>query len=285
MALAKVREELERLDAKKSGGVEDLRRMIGEFSSTAKSEDPGAMQPAMDLARDGLSRAYARGLEELAQRTQAPGAKGEFPEDPQMRAAFRAVLEHLARSNDDHVYLVFSSEYHLDGEAVGTPAKPEALVAPGEAFSPEREKKRRSSFVSALVDTLKKAFTEPLVQVRVLDAGEPREGKVIFEVRCTTRRAPGEFTLTQNEKAVGKLFNLAVAWEFAIFDAGGKPLTRNQSRSNPAESLQFRYTRGDPAWSGYSVMLDSAYYNYCREITGRLGMPPPVVREYFSFDR
>jgi hypothetical protein len=274
MALAQVKEELERHDAKKSGVVDVLRRLITHFSYIAKDEEPGAMQPAIDLARDGLSRAYARGLEELAQRA---GTTGEFPEDPGMRATFRKVLEHLARSDVDLVYLVFSSENKLDETA--------GFIALGDAFSPDRERKRRWAFIEAMEGALKKAFTEPLVRIKALEAGDPRDGKVIFDVRCATRTVPGEFTLTREGKTVGKLLNLEVAWEFAVLDAGGKELTRHRSRSNPAESFKIRRKRDDPDWAAYSVMLDSSYYNFCREISGRLGMIPPEVRESFSFER
>ena len=61
-------------------------------------------------------------------------------------------------------------------------------------------------------------------------------------------------------------------WEFSAFDLDGKLLARNRSRSNPAQSIRFRQNLGEPDWAPYSVLMDSAYYNYCREITGRLGL-------------
>ena len=76
-----------------------------------------------------------------------------------------------------------------------------------------------------------------------------RKGKVVFEVKCATRRTPGGSTLTRDGKYAGTLFNVEVDWEFSAFDADGKLLARNRSRSNPAQSMRFRQNLDDPGWA------------------------------------
>jgi hypothetical protein len=288
MALAEVREEVARQQKGGTAGrVATLRRLISEYHGKARDEEPGAMQPAIDLAHAELARAYAKGLDDLAARAGSGKAGADFAPDPQMRAAFKTVLERLAKADDDHVYLVFTSDNNLSprADASKTGATDTRTLDPGEAFSPEREGKRYRAFSKSMEEVIERGFAEPLLRLRELGEGQPREGKVIFEVRCTTRRAPGGFELKRNDAPIGTLFNLDVAWKFQVFDVDGTPLATSLSRSNPAEKFRFRSNKGDPPWAAYGVMMDSAYYNYCREITGRLGLAPPVVREVFSFER
>lgn len=286
MALAQVREEIARMQTSSGQRVATLRRLISECRNKAPDNEPAAMKPAIDLARAELSKAYAAGLDNLAKRAEAAagGKPPEFAADPQMRAAFKTILERLAQADDDYVYLVFKGDTDVSPPAAATGAATPRTLDSGDAFTPARENKRQRAFVKAMEESIERGFAEPLLRLRDLD-DKPRAGKVIFEVACTTRRAPGGFELTINEKPIGTLFNLDVAWKFQIFDVDGKPLATNQSRSNPAEKLSFKLNKSDPTWAAYSVMMDSAYYNYCRQITGRLGLTPPLVREYFSFDR
>ena len=284
MALAQVREEVARQQGTSTGRVETLRRFIADYRGKADHEEPGAMQPAIDLARAELARAYASGLEGLALRVERDRVK-EVEEDPQMRSAFRAVLERLAQADDDHVYLVFTSDNKVAADASQSAASDTRMLDSGEAFSPEREDKRRIAFIKAMEHSFELGFAEPLVRLRTLDEGTSRQGKVIFEVHCATRRAPGGFQLTINDTPIGTLFNLDVGWKFLIFDIDGKQLAAHQSHSNPAEKLRFELSKGDPSWAAYSVMMDSAYYNYCRQIAARLGLVQPVVKEVFDFER
>ena len=39
----------------------------------------------------------------------------------------------------------------------------------------------------------------------------------------------------------------------------------------------------DPNWAMYSIMMDSAYYNYARQITGQFGLAPPPVKQVFTY--
>jgi hypothetical protein len=39
----------------------------------------------------------------------------------------------------------------------------------------------------------------------------------------------------------------------------------------------------DPSWAIYSVLMDSAYYNYARAITGKFGLVPPPVKAVFRY--
>ena len=38
-----------------------------------------------------------------------------------------------------------------------------------------------------------------------------------------------------------------------------------------------------PEWGVYSILMDSAYYNYSREVVGRFGLKPPVEKAVFSY--
>jgi len=278
-ALARVKSELERLEKYKGARVATLRRVMQECWNERDVKNPATMQPAMDLVKEELAKSYAKGLEDLAKSTGT--GKREFPEDPQMRAAFAAILTRLAKSDDDSVYLSFVSKNEIKADN----AAAEKLISPGDAFSADRDSMRYRMFANSLEDCLKSAFTEPLVNTRTLGDKAERKGKVVFEVQCTSRRAPGYFELTRDGKATGRLLNMEVEWDFVIFDVDGKELARNHSKSNPADSFRFRSKAADPAWAPYSVMMDSTYYNYCREVAGRLGMKPPAAREYFSFQQ
>lgn len=297
MALAQIREELTRLEGEKTGRVSTLRERIRQYQNDMERYDVPEMQAAIELARERLGAIYAEALRDLALRIEAASAKSEFAEDPMMRAAFATLIDRVARSDDDRVYLVFSSENTL--AALGSERAPEvepaspvspaadasALIAPGDAFSPTRDDRRRRSFEISMEEALGAAFAEPLLRIEPLPAGAQRKGKTIFQVHCATRRAPGEFILTRDGKTVGRLFNIEVEWEFSIFDTDGKPLTRSRSRSMPGDEFRFRRSPGDPPWAAYSVMMDSAYYSYCREVTGRLGLIPVGMKEYFTFEK
>ncbi len=291
-AMARTHEELARLETAKTDRIATLRRLIHEHSSGVPDHERADMQPAIDLAREALSKEYVRALDDIDRRvaaeaaaTLAAGAKREFPDDPDMREAFRTMLMRLARSDDDHVYVAFASEGTLTVPP-GSPATgPDWVIPPGDAFSPDRENRRRRAFMTAMEDAIKSAMGEPVVRLNYLSAGEPRQGKVVLDVRCKTRQTPGGFTLTRDDKPAGTLLNFDVDWTLAVVDTDGRTLARKASSSNPAGSVGFRHARGDPSWAPYSVLMDSAYYNYCREITGRLGLRPPPVREYFAFEQ
>lgn len=294
MAVAQVQEELARMEGQKSGRVKKLRGLIREYQYDMGKSGETEMQAAINLARQGLAKVYAQALADLAVRVEAGAAKQEFPEDPQMRAAFAAVIARLAKSDDDRVYLVFSSENAVPGmgkeeaqrDLEQTLAGGLPMVGPGEAFSPGREDRRRQAFKRAMEESLEKAFgDEKLVRLEPLEAGAERKGKVVFQVHCATRRAPGEFVLIEGSKETGRLFKIEVMWEFSVLDVDGKPLARNRSRSFPAQDVRFRRDDDDPKWAAYSVMMDSAYYNYCREMTGRLGLIPVKVKDYFIFEK
>ena len=281
MALAETREALAEPPDKR-GRVSKLRGLLTSHLYNMEKTGEPEFKDAIDLCRQSLTEYYTKALAELGERIEADNAQREFPEDPQMRAAFAAVLSRIAKSDDDLVYLDFMSDNQIPQQPAGASKD----IPAGEAFSSDRDARRRSAFSTAMTESLKAAFKdERLIQVQELGAGTGRNGKAIFEVKCTTRRAPGGFTLTRNDKEAGTLFNFEVDWQFAVIDADGKVLATNRSRSNPAGSVRFSTKRDDPDWAPYSVLMDSAYYNYCREITGRLGLIPPPVKESFTFSR
>jgi hypothetical protein len=284
MALAQTREELAK-PPDKGGRVAKLRELLRSHVYQMEKTGEAELQAAIDLTRQGLAETYASALADLGDRVGKDTARREFPEDPRMRSAFAAVITRLAKSDDDWVYLDFASDNQL-AETQAEPAGAPSFIPRGEAFSPERDSRRRAAFSTAMTESLKQAFrNETLIRIQSLPANANRKGKVVFQVKCTTRSIAGGFTLTRDGKYAGMLSNFEVDWEFSAFDVDGKLLARNRSRSNPAQSIRFSQNLGEPDWAPYSVLMDSAYYNYCREITGRLGLIPPPVKESFTFVR
>ncbi|HSI32192.1 MAG: hypothetical protein ACAI43_26615 [Phycisphaerae bacterium] len=294
-ALAEAKSEAARMIKYNNRNVEAWRLLVDKCNREMRQYPGEDMRPAIDYAYDEIGKIYAASLAELddkarasATRPAASGKPAEAPikEDPAMRAAFRTVLERLVRADSDVVWLAFSTDSQVTAPAAGTPASPgEKLIDPGPAFARAQDDRRFRSFARSMQDTLKSAFSDQLISLRPLEPADKRDGRIVFDVKCVTRRIPGGMVLTREGKEIGTLFNIEVAWEFAIFDTNGKLLTKSASRSRPGESLQFKRSRSDPDWAAYSVMMDSAYYNYCREVTGQLGLIPPPTRGYFEFEQ
>jgi len=137
-------------------------------------------------------------------------------------------------------------------------------------------------------------MTTPLSELSVtlvpLEAGVDRSGKIVFEVSSNISRTNDFYVYSRTEEDsgrkqfVGFLFGIYVDWGFKVFDRSGKALySPRPTRSLPAEKLRVERNEGDPQWSMYSVMMDSAYYNYSRETTGRFGLTPPPERESYAY--
>ena len=54
-------------------------------------------------------------------------------------------------------------------------------------------------------------------------------------------------------------------------------------RSEPAGSVSVSTQPGDPDWGMYSVLMDSAYYNYARQVTGMFGLVPPPEKTVLAY--
>jgi hypothetical protein len=282
-----VKEEMAKTGAEAEGRVARLRSLIYDFNKQMKERNEPEIKASITAAHDGLAQSYAKAREDLAERLEKSATRTEFPEDPKMRAAFAQVLDRVARQDQNFVYLAFASEDLVTKSVpgAGAPGRAKDLIEPGEAFGPAQDGKRQDAFESALEGSLRTAFKEPLIEIIPLRPGDSRDGKVVFDVRCVTKPAPGTMKLTLNGKSVGTLFKIEVAWQFTIVDVDGKPLVKHTTVSYPANSFGFNSQSSDPTWAPYSVMMDSTYHNFCREVTGRLGLIPPKVKEDFSFRR
>lgn len=85
-------------------------------------------------------------------------------------------------------------------------------------------------------------------------------------------------------RVAGLLFGIAVDWELKVFGRDGKQLYAQQPiRSEPAESVGVMTQPGDPDWGMYSVLMDSAYYNYSRQVTGMFGLVPPPQKTELAY--
>ena len=85
-------------------------------------------------------------------------------------------------------------------------------------------------------------------------------------------------------RVAGLLFGIAVDWKFEVYGTDGtklyaQPLVRTEPAGNVSVSTQ----PGDPDWGMYSVLMDSAYYNYSRQVTGMFGLIPPPERTVFAY--
>jgi hypothetical protein len=93
-----------------------------------------------------------------------------------------------------------------------------------------------------------------------------------------TKELPGG-----GETVAGLLFNFEVDWDFELFSNTGRSLYKGPLTTSKPSDTKFDSGVGNPDWVPYSVMMDSAYFNYSREVTGRFGLVPPPKKEYFVF--
>ena len=133
-------------------------------------------------------------------------------------------------------------------------------------------------------EALSKIFGAELLTLKALGAGGERKGQLIFAVGSEVRRSPTYFTLKRKGKLIGYLFGLMVIWDFSVYDRQGKLRYKSPRLfSQPANSIRIQRKVSDPPWAPYSIMMDSAYYNYSRVVIMRFGLTPPAVRQVFSF--
>ena len=224
--------------------------------------------------------------------------------DADLQAAFRKVAVDLAGASTSDVVLVFTNQALLDEpagarellaeqfEAELTPedkanyAGPtEAGLGAGEAFSSQYDGRRRSTFEAAFRNALEKGLGADLLELTSPQAVGGREGQIVFEVGSTIRRTPEFYTYTSGGVFSGFLFAIVVEWSFKVFARDGELLYESTIVSEPAGEVSIRPTAGAPDWSPYSVMMDSAYYNYAREVIGRFGLAQPEEKTEFSFQQ
>jgi hypothetical protein len=293
-------------DAVRDKRQADLRDILREISAV-----PAGEQALYTAARDEAAKAFRSYYDQakgkmFAAPSGGSGKPREFPVDENLRRAFVELFDDLARSPDANVYVAFANAVKLDApkgtdvELAFMRRQPDALAAfpkgdapviqPGQAFSPAFDTRRRQTFMTALAESFGQVFDAELLTLVPLEAGADRTGKIVFEVSSAISRTNDFYVYTNTDDATGQkqfigfLFGIYVDWSFRIVDRSGKALYEPKpTRSHPADNIRVERGDNDPEYAMYSVMMDSAYYNYSREITGKFGLTPPPIRESFAY--
>lgn len=283
----------------------ELRAIMKEIDQ--KPESAAIMAPARQEATKAFRDYYDQAKAKMyAAPSTGTVGKREFEVDPSLRSTFGVILDDLAKSPDANVYVAFTNAVKLDPpkgadlelalmrrmpDATAKYPKGDApVIQPGSAFSPAFDSRRRATFMAAMSESFGKIFEADLLTLVPLEAGADRKGKIVFEVSSNIARTVEYYTYTRTDmdtsrrEFVGFLFGILVDWGFTVWDRQGAAIYNPKpTKSLPAEKLRVERGDGDPEWAMYSVMMDSAYYNYCREITGKFGLVPPPERESFAY--
>lgn len=252
-------------------------------------------------AADGMGKAYD---EALAKLTKPGDDEAADASDEDLRAAFAVVLKDLSTARDADVYVAFSNSARL----ATPPGHEDALewwksqdmikqtfpdgnvkiIDPGEAFSARFDAARRNTFMTATQGAFKSVFDANLLSLRALQPKEERAGKLVLEVTSEIRRTPTYFNNSRADadgvrKSLGLLFGVEVAWGFKVFDRQGKQLYERQTVSQPAENIRIEPNAAAPEWGVYSILMDSAYYNYARQVISQFGLTPPAEKTSFRY--
>ena len=281
-------------------------KMLRDVQLSISTEpEPKLVKGARDEAHKQLESLYDAGKARLY-RAPTTGAAPEFPVDAKLRDAFGTVLEQLADSTDPNVYVSFGSASNLDApkgtdenlkELRSDPELSQAfprhdipVIEAGSAFSPEFDKRRRGTFISAMGESFSKVFDSQLISLVPLETGTDRKKKIVIEVSSKISRQSDFFIYSTEpypgapKKPAGLLFGIGVQWTFKIIGNDGKVLYEAApTTSQSAEDVHINRDEGDPQWALYSIMMDSAYYNYSREVVGRFGFDPPPIKDTFSY--
>jgi hypothetical protein len=271
-------------------------------------------EPGRDPARyaateQAASKAFSEYYEAAKTKLYAPSGGGgvrEFPVDESLRTAFGAVLEDLAHAPTAEVHVAFANTvdltppegtdvllelYQSDPKARAAFPQGVPVIEPQQSFSPAYDSRRRQTFMRAMSESFGQVFDAHLLTLVPLEEGQAREGKIVIEVRSHLVRLPKFFFWEKEQPAmpgqlqvVGLLFGVAVDWELKVFGRDGTQLyAQPPVRSEPAESVGVMTQPGDPDWGMYSVLMDSAYYNYSRQVTGMFGLVPPPQKTELAY--
>jgi hypothetical protein len=272
--------------------------------------EPGKDRALYAEAEQAAAKAFSEYYEAAKTKLYAPSVGGdarEFPVDESLRAAFGVVLEDLAHAPTAEVHVAFANTvdltppegteallelYQADPQAKATFPAGAPVIEPQQSFSPAYDTRRRRTFMSAMAESFGQVFDAHLLTLVPLEDGQSREGKIVIEVRSHIVRLP-KFFFWEKERPggvpgqlqlAGLLFGVAVDWELKVFGRDGKQLyAQPPIRSEPAESVGVMTQPGDPDWGMYSVLMDSAYYNYSRQVTGMFGLVPPPQKTELAY--
>jgi len=261
---------------------------------------------ALDLAAGELKRKYDEVLAKLAKPGGDTAGAGEFPVDEDLRKAFTEVLTDLARAPTADVHVVFKNSSDFappDGDEYGLRAEaeyvkktlklpvtdPPYVIPQGAAFSPAYDKARRASFMSVSSEAFRQVFDANLLSLTALEDGVSREGKFVLEVSAHTWREPSYYHYTSPQLDGSKVlkgfaFSIQVNWELKLFGRTGKLMYETTLTSGPVDNLTMQPKPSDPEWAIYSILMDSAYYNYTRIFVGSFGIAPPEPKREFAYN-
>jgi hypothetical protein len=285
-----------------SGNLVGVRGHVYDIQVNHKGDPNYAL--ALDTAAGELKKRYDEVLEKLGKPgTVAEGA--EFAVDEALRTAFKDVLTDLARAPTADVHVAFKNssvltapeghEANLRAEAAYvrtemglTVMEPPLVINEGAAFSPTYDNARRGAFITAASDAFRNVFDANLLTLKPLEGAEARDGKFVLEVSSLIRRTDTYFHYTSTSAAgvkslTGFAFALEVDWELKLFGRDGKLMYEKKITSAPGSELFIDSKLTDPDWAIYSILMDSAYYNYAREVVGSFGVPPPIAKTTFAY--
>lgn len=285
-------------EAKRDKKAADLRTVTNECDAAEDSDD---LEPAREDAAAALKELYHNGKKKMF----APAQGGtEFPVDPALREAFGLVLDELSKSKDPNLYVLFKNsadltdppgidkaltEWRADPEVKGAYPKGNApVIEKGAAFDAKYDVRRRTTFISAMSESFALVFDGDLLKLVPLEPSEKREKKIVLEVSSRMYRVPDFFSYERTDsggkkRIAGLLFAVNVEWDFELFSGSGKSLFKAPKKTSRPTDARFTTNPGDPDWAPYSVMMDSAYFNYSREVTGSFGLTPPAPKDVFAY--
>lgn len=286
-------------EAKTAKNAGELRTVVNEVTG---AKDEKALKPAKKLAVAALRELYDAGKAKMYTPAKT-GSAPEFSVDDALRTAFGAVLEDLSHAKDANVHVAFTNTAELappdkmdlaiqanreDPEVLAQfPKKDAPVIDPGDAFSSSFDKRRRATFMTAMTESFSQVFDGQLLTLVPVETEADKKDKLLIEVSSRLYRVPDVFVYTSSrtgtKKVTGLLYSFEVEWRFAIKDREGKILYNAPPVISRPSDAQFSTEPGDPDWAPYSVMMDSAYYNYSREVTGRFGLVPPAQKAVFAY--
>lgn len=280
----------------------DLRQHIYDIRIN-HPDDPN-YKAALDAASGELKKKYDAVLEKLGKEAWQH-TKAEFELDEKLRAAFKLVLTDLAGAPTSDIHVAFKNSSALDapeGHEINLASevryvetrlglevpKPPKVIDPGAAFSPAYDSARRGAFIKVAGEAFQKVFDATLLTLKPLDNGEKRDGKFVLEVSSHIRRADSYFHYTSNTPGGGKILNgflfaIEVDWELRLLGRDGSVMYEKKVSSVPGEQLSIMPQDSDPEWAVYSILMDSAYFNYSREVVGNFGIEPPAPKTQFAY--
>ncbi|MEE9311895.1 MAG: hypothetical protein V3V10_05715 [Planctomycetota bacterium] len=281
----------------------EVRRYISEINTDHAGDK--SYDKALKAASAALKAKYDEVLAKLAAPAKT-GGLNKITADEDLRDAFKIILADLASAGTPNIYLAFSNSSKLAApegheemfESMKTepsvklafPDGKVPVIDPETAFSEVYDSARQGSFMKSSKDAFSSVFQAHLLDLKALENNENRKGKIVMEVSSEIQRTKGYFNYYNTSPAGvrtsnGLLFGIQVLWSFKLYDREGKLLYEKQKLSSPGQDLSTIPQAGDPKWAVYSILMDSAYYNYSRELIGSFGLTTPLKKTSFAYSQ